>query len=54
MGATINQAFCEVYDIVNHMEKDLYNKIPQGFVDMLYKNRDTRLCNKYRLFNKHK
>ena len=43
MDTTINQAFCEVYDIINHMEKSLYNKIPKGFIKMLYDNKDTRL-----------
>ena len=33
-------AFCEVYDIVNHLEKDLYNKIPDGFIEMLEIYRD--------------
>lgn len=43
MGDTTNQAFMEVYDIINHMEKSLYNKIPQGFIKMIYNNRDLRL-----------
>lgn len=43
MENTINQAFSEVYDIINHMEKSLYNKIPQEFIKMLYNNRDLRL-----------
>ncbi len=43
MEGTTNQAFCEVYDIINHMEKSLYNKIPQGFINMVSNNRDTRL-----------
>lgn len=54
MEDTINQAFSEVYDIINHMERSLYNKIPRGFINMVYKNRDTRIHNKYRLFKKHK
>lgn len=40
MESTTNQAFSEVYDIINHMQKDIYTKIPQGFIKMLYKNRD--------------
>ena len=43
MESAIKQAFSEVYDIINHMEKSLYNKIPQGFIKMLYNNRDLRL-----------
>lgn len=38
----INQAFSEVYDIVNHIEKDLYNKIPKNFIAMLEKNKDEK------------
>ena len=38
----INQAFSEVYDIVNHIEKDLYNKIPKKFIAMLEKNKDEK------------
>ena len=43
MENTTFQAFSEVYDIINHMEKSLYDKIPQGFIKMLYNNRDLRL-----------
>lgn len=43
MVNTINQSFNEVYDIINHMEENLYNRIPQGFIKMLYNNRDLRL-----------
>lgn len=43
MTNVTNQAFSEVYDIINHMEKSLYSKIPQGFKKMLYNNRDLRL-----------
>ncbi|MGN1296992.1 MAG: hypothetical protein ACI4VH_00930 [Clostridia bacterium] len=43
MESTTNQAFNEVYNIINHMEKSLYSKIPQGFKKMLYNNRDLRI-----------
>lgn len=43
MESTTKQAFAEVYDIINHMEKSLYVKIPQGFIKMVYNNRDLRL-----------
>ena len=37
---TTSQAFAEVYDIINHFDKELYVKIPQNFISMIYKNRD--------------
>jgi len=40
MENTISQAFAEVYDIIMHLEKDLYNKIPKSFLELLEKNRD--------------
>ena len=40
MVNTINQSFSEVYDIIMHLEKDLYNKIPNGFMQMIKQNRD--------------
>jgi len=43
MVNTINQAFTEVYDIIIHMNKDLYNKIPKGFLEMIETSRDLRL-----------
>lgn len=43
MESVTRQAFAEVYDVINHMEKELYIKIPQGFIKMLYNNRDLRL-----------
>ena len=33
-------AFTEVYDIINHMEPELKDKIPKKFVNMLKQNRD--------------
>ena len=40
MENTINQSFSEVYDIINHLEIELYNKIPKGFIKMVEQNRD--------------
>lgn len=34
------QAFSETYDIINHMEKELYNKISKKFIKFLEENRD--------------
>ena len=36
----INQAFSEVYDIINHFEKRIYNKIPTRFIEMIKANKD--------------
>ena len=35
-----NQVFSEVYDIIYHMEEELFNKIPKGFIKMIQQNRD--------------
>lgn len=40
MRGLINQSFSEVYDIVMHLEKRLYNKIPNSFLLMLKDNKD--------------
>ena len=37
---SINQAFSEVYDIINHLETKLYNKIPISFIEIIKENRD--------------
>lgn len=34
------QAYSEVYNIINHFEKELYAKIPQSFINAIKKNRD--------------
>lgn len=34
------QAYAEVYDIINHFDKDLHEKIPQSFINMIYQYRD--------------
>lgn len=39
----INKAFSEVYDIINHLSKDLYTKIPSKFIQIVEKNRDLRI-----------
>ncbi len=36
----INQAFSEVYDIINHLDTKLYNKIPMSFIEMIKANKD--------------
>lgn len=36
----INKAFSEVYDIINHLNKDLYKKVPSKFIQIIEKNRD--------------
>ena len=35
-----SQVFSEVYDIIYHMEEELFNKIPKGFIKMVQQNRD--------------
>lgn len=40
---TINQSFSEVYDIVLHLDKELFDKIPKGFLDIIKNNRDMRI-----------
>ena len=52
MSNTINQAFSEVYDITMHLGQDLKNKILPRFMEVIEKNRDTRLQSKYRLLKK--
>lgn len=37
------QAFSEVNDIIEHLEDDLYNKIPNSFIKMIKKNMDMRI-----------
>lgn len=40
MKNTINQAFTEVYDVINHMEIEMQEKIPKKFIDLIRENRD--------------
>lgn len=37
---TINQSFTEVYNIITHMDKKLYDKIPKSFIEMLENCKD--------------
>lgn len=34
------QSFCEVYDIINHMDKQMKSKISDKFINFIEKNRD--------------
>ncbi len=34
------QAFAEVYDIINHFEPQMYQKISKKFIDLIEKNKD--------------
>ena len=40
MKSTINQAFTEVYDVINHMEIEMQEKIPKNFINLIKENRD--------------
>ena len=40
MQDSTKKAFSEVYDIINHMEENMKNKIPTKFIDFLKDNRD--------------
>lgn len=40
MENTMNQSYSEVYDIIKHLDKKLYNKIPTRFIEMLKENMD--------------
>ena len=40
MANITNQVFSEVYDIIYHMEEEIFNKIPKGFIKMIEQNRD--------------
>lgn len=40
MMKNVKQAFSEVSDILNHMERELYEKIPKGFINMIEENKD--------------
>lgn len=47
MEDTLTQAFSEVYDILNHLPDELYDKIPKKFIDLIEENMDIRLPCKY-------
>lgn len=36
----INQAFSEVYDIINHLDTKLYKRIPISFIELIKENKD--------------
>ena len=40
MENTMNQSYSEVYDIIKHLDKNLYNKIPAQFIEILKENMD--------------
>ena len=40
MKTTTNQAFSEVYDVINHMSKEMQEKIPKSFINLIKENRD--------------
>ena len=42
MEYSINQSFSEVYDIINHFDKNMYEKIPSSFIEMIKQNRDQK------------
>ena len=39
---TTIQAFSEVYSIINHLDNNLYKKIPDNFIKMIENNRDLK------------
>jgi len=43
MENTINKSFSEIYEIILNMEDELYNKIPEKFIEMIEDNRDLRI-----------
>ena len=40
MKNTVNQAFSETYDVINHMSKEMQEKIPKSFINLIKENRD--------------
>ena len=42
MSYTINKAYSELYDIINHLEPELYKKIPKEFIEKIDENRDKK------------
>ena len=40
MKNTTNQAFRETYDVINHMSKEMQEKIPKSFINLIKENRD--------------
>ena len=40
MKNTINQAFSETYDVITHMSKEMQEKIPKSFINLIKENRN--------------
>ena len=40
------ESFSEVYDIINHLEKAIYEKIPKKFIEVIKANRDEKYISK--------
>lgn len=40
MRNTTNQAFSEVYDVINHMSEEMQEEIPKSFINLIKDNRD--------------
>ena len=40
MKNTTNKAFSETYDVINHMSKEMQEKIPKSFINLIKENRD--------------
>ena len=40
MNKTMEQTFTEVYDIICHLDKNLYDKISKEFIELIKNNRD--------------
>ena len=45
MHETLKQSFCEVYEILLHTEKTLYDKIPKSFINMIKENKIIQFIN---------
>ena len=39
MRNTTKEAFCEVYDIIKHMDKEMQEKIPNNFMNLIKENK---------------
>ena len=40
MENTMEQSYAEIYNIINHLDKDLYKKIPISFINFIKQNMD--------------
>ena len=43
MEGLSQKACCEVYDIILHMEEELYSRIPKKIIKIIETNRDKRI-----------